>query len=65
MSDQENSENDDDGDEQDLDPINEHLNQTRQGSSHHLSDRMSFSSLDHELTLKDKQDVGDYYFQYN
>lgn len=56
-SDQEDAEDNDDDDEQELDPINERLDQTRQGSNHHLSDRMSFSSLDHELTLKDKQDV--------
>lgn len=30
---------------------------TRQDSIHHASDRISFSSLDHEITLKDKQDV--------
>lgn len=39
--------------EQDIDPRHD----TRQGSTHHASDRMSFSSLDHEITLKDKQDV--------
>ncbi|KAL7311058.1 hypothetical protein PS15m_008871 [Mucor circinelloides] len=30
---------------------------TRQDSIHHASDRISFSSLDHEITLKDKQDA--------
>ncbi|KAI8639253.1 Sodium/calcium exchanger protein-domain-containing protein [Parasitella parasitica] len=57
------NENDDTSDQDDVDaddgsdPLDLHGNQTHQGSNYHLSDRMSATSLDHEITLKDKQDA--------
>lgn len=52
-----NANSDQDTGDDDADNDSDPNHDTRQGSTYHASDQMSFSSLDHEITLKDKQDV--------